>query len=1086
MSSVVKNNLPAQLALGELNKNISKLGAALTKVSSGMKFNSAGDDSAQFAISELMRVRIRALEQACQNIQNGNSLLRVAEEGIQQQIDIMRTIKEKVIDAANDHNTDEDRKILQKEINQYYDQIGQVAHYADYNIQKPLLANTRFNEQTTEWDETIPAGDYQGKRVTSWITNLTDAGKAKIVEGSDSLNLINKNNIIDTDLEYLDDGRPYVENGGPFDIFTRNISTTSKTLESLDNIKTGTTYYMTDGTEGDNKIISMDFSSFNSISDLDGLAFTVTYPTLNTYGSLITDSKKYVLSTDTSKNYASTDVNTNSVVLTQVGVRESEFTTSPGTTINLSQSTYPNYQIKNEIDISSCNSLADVATKLKSVLSSAFGDVAVSKNDATKIEFTSQNPNGFTSDTINNRTTITGFSANGGEISITSSTAPKLLYTHIDANKNVTLPTLSVTLSGGSNAGGEVAGKAASGSVNITASDNVYYIYGRFIKFVNGSNITTTSVSIQDPPFNVGQADMTKGTPPRNVVDKTISVQEVGINSSWSYTDYNTSCRYTMNNGKLEATAIYIGQNYNGTRTIGSSAYNLYFNYQTMETVEPGLDEYVSTSAAQTQDEQQAGDGDFAYYEIDFSKYVGNYNKADLEKVIQELRNINLTFTTNKTSYGGYYSKTYSFTDSSILNDLTSPGIYRLDLNNLRTSVESGDDIATALQNLFSSVNDKAVDNQTFRIEKTDSGIKINAYDFGKETETPAGSQIYDKGYFYTSIRGDAYYSYTLDFKKLFEENPGMQISDLYGKGFMAYCATCPSDEQPDPQWFNFYFTDNNLPPPISVEKPNINTNEDISDIPINLSKVSDVEGLIQAIYDQASAELNKINHHMFISADKNNGTVTLYESYSGSSDYSTFSDVRRAKNGTLYGAIIMDGYKDTAVPVTENYYADAIKHNVWKTAHGERRLVIQDTDKADMNITLHIPSTTLRDIFQDWCVENHENKRNVWEYSLVSKKDRQALLGNETEGSGAIDSALNYLLDASVMVGAQRARLEYAQTNVITQTENEMFSESKIRDADMAKEMTEYTKYNVLSQSAQSMLAQANQNLSQVLSLLQ
>jgi flagellin protein len=46
--------------------------------------------------------------------------------------------------------------------------------------------------------------------------------------------------------------------------------------------------------------------------------------------------------------------------------------------------------------------------------------------------------------------------------------------------------------------------------------------------------------------------------------------------------------------------------------------------------------------------------------------------------------------------------------------------------------------------------------------------------------------------------------------------------------------------------------------------------------------------------------------------------------------------------------------------------------------------------------------------------------------------------------------------------------------------------SESTIRDADMAKEMTAYTKHNVLTQAAQAMLAQANQNSSAVLSLLQ
>ena len=53
------------------------------------------------------------------------------------------------------------------------------------------------------------------------------------------------------------------------------------------------------------------------------------------------------------------------------------------------------------------------------------------------------------------------------------------------------------------------------------------------------------------------------------------------------------------------------------------------------------------------------------------------------------------------------------------------------------------------------------------------------------------------------------------------------------------------------------------------------------------------------------------------------------------------------------------------------------------------------------------------------------------------------------------------------------------------TASENVTASESTIRDADMAKEMTEYTKNNVLMQAAQSMLAQANQSSSNVLSLL-
>ncbi|MBQ1919039.1 MAG: flagellin, partial [Schwartzia sp.] len=58
--------------------------------------------------------------------------------------------------------------------------------------------------------------------------------------------------------------------------------------------------------------------------------------------------------------------------------------------------------------------------------------------------------------------------------------------------------------------------------------------------------------------------------------------------------------------------------------------------------------------------------------------------------------------------------------------------------------------------------------------------------------------------------------------------------------------------------------------------------------------------------------------------------------------------------------------------------------------------------------------------------------------------------------------------------------------SNIVVQQENTTASESTIRDADMAKEMAEYTKASVLSQASQSMLAQANQNGSAILSLLQ
>ena len=84
------------------------------------------------------------------------------------------------------------------------------------------------------------------------------------------------------------------------------------------------------------------------------------------------------------------------------------------------------------------------------------------------------------------------------------------------------------------------------------------------------------------------------------------------------------------------------------------------------------------------------------------------------------------------------------------------------------------------------------------------------------------------------------------------------------------------------------------------------------------------------------------------------------------------------------------------------------------------------------------------------------------------------------------IETALQKALDEQANIGAVQTRLSYTSSNLTTASENVQNSESTIRDADMAKEMTNYTKNNVLLQAAQSMLAQANQNSSAVLSLLQ
>nr|WP_281186681.1 flagellin [Bacillus solimangrovi] len=84
------------------------------------------------------------------------------------------------------------------------------------------------------------------------------------------------------------------------------------------------------------------------------------------------------------------------------------------------------------------------------------------------------------------------------------------------------------------------------------------------------------------------------------------------------------------------------------------------------------------------------------------------------------------------------------------------------------------------------------------------------------------------------------------------------------------------------------------------------------------------------------------------------------------------------------------------------------------------------------------------------------------------------------------LEEALNIVSSVRAKLGATQNRLEHTINNVQTTHENLTASESRIRDADMALEMTEFTRNNILNQSAQAMLAQANQLPQGVLQLLQ
>ena len=114
-------------------------------IASGLKVRSASDNPANWAISEKMREQFRSVEQADVNVQNDTSLIKVAEAAIATTIEIIQTLKARAVNAASDHNNNDDRAIIQTEAKELLGQVDNISKTATFNG-KNLLDGSQASE----------------------------------------------------------------------------------------------------------------------------------------------------------------------------------------------------------------------------------------------------------------------------------------------------------------------------------------------------------------------------------------------------------------------------------------------------------------------------------------------------------------------------------------------------------------------------------------------------------------------------------------------------------------------------------------------------------------------------------------------------------------------------------------------------------------------------------------------------------------------------------------------------------------------------------------------------------------------------
>jgi flagellin len=172
----INHNISALNTYRQLTMNTTAGSKSLEKLSSGYRINRAGDDAAGLSISEKMRGQIRGLEQASRNAQDGISLIQTAEGALNETHAILQRMRELAVQASTDTNTLDDRKEIQKEINQLLEEIDRIADNTEFNTKKLINGDlaAKKAEAPASGDPSTPASTYEAAVVNGNVIDSFD------------------------------------------------------------------------------------------------------------------------------------------------------------------------------------------------------------------------------------------------------------------------------------------------------------------------------------------------------------------------------------------------------------------------------------------------------------------------------------------------------------------------------------------------------------------------------------------------------------------------------------------------------------------------------------------------------------------------------------------------------------------------------------------------------------------------------------------------------------------------------------------------------------------------------------------------
>jgi len=198
----IRTNVDSLVAQRGLSNSNTELSNSYEKLSSGLRINRSADDAAGLAISENLRSKVRGLNQARRNANDGVSLVQVAESGLSEMGNIMVRMRELTVQAASDTVGDREKGYIQKEFNQLSQEIDRISETTEFNGMQLLKSSDKSDGIKVQVGYNGTAND----QLTLKFTDNADGINAETL-GVKSTNLVTSDrDEIAANLEAIDSG----------------------------------------------------------------------------------------------------------------------------------------------------------------------------------------------------------------------------------------------------------------------------------------------------------------------------------------------------------------------------------------------------------------------------------------------------------------------------------------------------------------------------------------------------------------------------------------------------------------------------------------------------------------------------------------------------------------------------------------------------------------------------------------------------------------------------------------------------------------------------------------------------------------